>query len=78
MGQVCYNTQRTVQQETVCFNKPQHHYQTTRLQDTKTIPIRGYLTREVLLSRVVYSFTFKEDRTTDLLLNKLIRSLSED
>jgi hypothetical protein len=44
----------------------------------ETIPVRGYLICQVLLSRVVYSFTFEEDRTMDLLLNKLTRRPSED
>jgi hypothetical protein len=76
--QVRHNTQRTAQQETVCFDEPRHLCQTTGLQDIETIPVRGYLTRQVLLCRVVYSFTFEEDRTTDLLLNKSTRSPSED
>ncbi|GFF25527.1 hypothetical protein IFM61606_09477 [Aspergillus udagawae] len=77
-GQVRHNTQSTTQRETDRFDEPQHHCQTTGLQDIETIPVRGYLTRQVLLSRVVYSFTFEEDRTTDLLLNKSTRSPSED
>jgi hypothetical protein len=76
--QVRHNTQRTAQQETICFDEPRHHCQTTGLQDMETIPVRGYLTRQVLLSRVVYSFTFEEDRTMDLLLNKSTRRPSED
>ena len=32
----------------------------TSLHDIETIPIRGFLTRQVLLSRVIYSVTFKE------------------
>ncbi|KAF4221643.1 hypothetical protein CNMCM6457_001794 [Aspergillus fumigatiaffinis] len=77
-GQVRHNTQRTAQRETVCVDEPRHHCQTTGLQDIETIPVRGYLTRQVLLSRVVYSFTFEEDRTTDLLLNNSTRRPSED
>lgn len=76
--QVRHNTQGTAQQETVCFGEPRHHCQTTGLRDIETIPVRGYLTRQVLLSRVVYSFTFEEDRTTELLLNKSTRRPSED
>jgi hypothetical protein len=34
----------------------------TSLQDMQTIPIRGFLTRQLLLSRVIYSCTFQEDR----------------
>jgi hypothetical protein len=34
----------------------------TSLQDMQTIPIRGFLTRQLLLSRVIYSCTFEEDR----------------
>ncbi|KAJ5775543.1 uncharacterized protein N7511_000554 [Penicillium nucicola] len=34
----------------------------TRLQDMQTIPIRGFLTRQTVLSRVIYSCTFEEDR----------------
>ncbi|KAJ5443125.1 hypothetical protein N7445_004238 [Penicillium cf. griseofulvum] len=30
------------------------------LHDLETIPIRGFLTRQILLSRVIYSVTFKE------------------
>jgi hypothetical protein len=77
-GQVRHNTQGTTQRETVCFDEPRHHCQATGLQDIETIPVRGYLTRQVLLSRVVYSFTFEEDRTTDRLLNKSTRRPSED
>ncbi|EDP50775.1 hypothetical protein AFUB_071160 [Aspergillus fumigatus A1163] len=77
-GQVCQNTQSTTQREDVRFDEPRHRCQTTGLQDIETIPVRGYLTRQVLLSRVVYSFTFEEDRTTDLLLNTSTRSPSED
>ncbi|EAW20721.1 SANT/Myb-like DNA-binding domain-containing protein [Aspergillus fischeri NRRL 181] len=77
-GQERHNTQRTARRKTVCFDEPRHHCQTTGLQDIETIPVRGYLTRQVLLSRVVYSFTFEEDRTTDLLLNKSTRSTLED
>ncbi|KAJ5723913.1 hypothetical protein N7488_001948 [Penicillium malachiteum] len=34
----------------------------TSLQNIQTIPIRGFLTRETFLSRVIYSCTFEEDR----------------
>jgi hypothetical protein len=34
----------------------------TSLQDTETIAVSGFLTRQILLSRVVYSFTFEEQR----------------
>jgi hypothetical protein len=34
----------------------------TNLQDIQTIPIRGFLTRQTFLSRVIYSCTFEEDR----------------
>ena len=34
----------------------------TSLHDVETIPIRGFLTRQVLLSKVVYSVTFEEQR----------------
>ncbi|KAJ6038141.1 hypothetical protein N7499_003481 [Penicillium canescens] len=34
----------------------------TSLQDIQTIPIRGFLTRQMFLSRVIYSCTFEEDR----------------
>ncbi|KAJ5475671.1 hypothetical protein N7539_007958 [Penicillium diatomitis] len=34
----------------------------TSFQDMQTIPIRGFLTRETFLSRVIYSCTFEEDR----------------
>jgi hypothetical protein len=77
-GQVRHNTQSTTQRETVRFDEPRHHCQTPGLQDIETIPVRGYLTRQVLLSRVVYSFTFEEDRTTALLSNESTRSPSED
>ncbi|KAF7590257.1 hypothetical protein BBP40_003095 [Aspergillus hancockii] len=78
-GQVRQKTQSTVQRETVLSDEPRHHCQPTELQDIETIPVRGYLTRQVLLSRVVYSFTFEEDRRTDLLLsNKSTRSPSQD
>lgn len=33
----------------------------TSLQDIQTIPIRGFLTRQTFLSKVIYSCTFKED-----------------
>ncbi|EPS29035.1 hypothetical protein PDE_03981 [Penicillium oxalicum 114-2] len=34
----------------------------TTLQDIQTIPVRGFLTRQIFLSRVIYSCTFEEDR----------------
>ncbi|KAJ6136937.1 hypothetical protein N7497_012189 [Penicillium chrysogenum] len=34
----------------------------TSLQDIQTIPVRGFLTRQTILSRVIYSCTFQEDR----------------
>ncbi|CAG7936660.1 unnamed protein product [Penicillium nalgiovense] len=34
----------------------------TNLQDIQTIPVRGFLTRQTFLSRVIYSCTFQEDR----------------
>ncbi|KAJ6126487.1 hypothetical protein N7523_002099 [Penicillium sp. IBT 18751x] len=34
----------------------------TSLQDTETIAVSGFLTRQIFLSRVVYSFTFEEQR----------------
>ncbi|KAJ5183245.1 hypothetical protein N7492_000861 [Penicillium capsulatum] len=34
----------------------------TSLHDVETIPIRGFLTRQVLLSKVVYSVSFEEQR----------------
>ena len=34
----------------------------TGLQDMQTIPVRGFLTRQMFLSRVIYSCTFEEDR----------------
>lgn len=37
-------------------------YPATTLQDMQTIPVRGFLTRQTFLSRVVYSCTFEEDR----------------
>jgi hypothetical protein len=37
-------------------------YSATSLQDIQTIPVRGFLTRQTFLSRVVYSCTFEEDR----------------
>ncbi|KAH2484046.1 hypothetical protein KXW70_007806, partial [Aspergillus fumigatus] len=77
-GQARHNTRGTTQRETNRFDEPRHHCQITGLQDIETIPVRGYLTRQVLLSRVVYSFTFEEYRTTDLLLTKSTRSPSED
>ncbi|KAF4234191.1 hypothetical protein CNMCM8980_004041 [Aspergillus fumigatiaffinis] len=77
-GQVRHNTRGTTQRKTIRFDEPRHHCQITGLQDIETIPVRGYLTRQVLLSRVVYSFTFEEDRTTDLLSNESTRSPSED
>jgi len=36
----------------------------TSLHDVETIPIRGFLTRQVLLSKVVYSVTFEEQEHT--------------
>jgi hypothetical protein len=32
----------------------------TSLRDIETIPVRGFLTRQILLSKVVYSFTVEE------------------
>lgn len=34
----------------------------TNLRDIQTIPIRGFLTRQTFLSRVIYSCTFEENR----------------
>ena len=34
----------------------------TSLRDTETIAVSGFLTRQIFLSRVVYSFTFEEQR----------------
>ncbi|KAI3139155.1 hypothetical protein CBS147326_2833 [Penicillium roqueforti] len=34
----------------------------TSLQDMETVPIRGFLTRQTFLSRVIYSCTFEEDK----------------
>ncbi|KAJ5330582.1 hypothetical protein N7476_000365 [Penicillium atrosanguineum] len=34
----------------------------TSLRDTETIAVSGFLTRQIFLSRVVYSFTFQEQR----------------
>ncbi|KAJ5111688.1 hypothetical protein NUU61_001318 [Penicillium alfredii] len=39
-----------------------NQYSATSLQDMQTIPVRGFLTRQTFLSRVVYSRTFEEDR----------------
>ncbi len=36
------------------------HTSLTSLHDIETIPIRGFLTRQILLSRVIYSITFEE------------------
>lgn len=44
------------------FEMPEKQAFPTSLQDTETIAVRGFLTREIFLSRVVYSFTFEEQR----------------
>ena len=44
-------------------------YHSSGLHDIKTIPIRGFLTRQVLLSNVVYSVTFEEQATNGHLRN---------
>lgn len=44
-----------VQSEVVADQAPP-----TRLPDTETIPIRGFLTRQILLSGAIYSITFEE------------------
>ncbi|KAJ5559583.1 hypothetical protein N7513_001982 [Penicillium frequentans] len=44
------------------FEMPEKQAFPTSLQDTETIAVRGFLTRQILLSRVVYSFTFEEQR----------------
>jgi hypothetical protein len=38
------------------------HAPTTGLHDIETIPIQGFLTRHVFLSRIVYTCSFQEDR----------------
>lgn len=44
------------------LGKITHPIDLTGLHDIETIPIRGYLTRQVFLSEVVYSCTFHEER----------------
>jgi hypothetical protein len=39
---------------------PRDRHPVSSLSDIETIPIRGFLTREILLSKVVYSITFEE------------------
>ncbi|KAJ5612014.1 hypothetical protein N7510_005208 [Penicillium lagena] len=45
------------------FDHSEDQTHTTSLQNTETIPVRGFLTRQIFLSRVVYSFTFEEERS---------------
>ncbi|KAJ5642715.1 hypothetical protein N7490_006715 [Penicillium lividum] len=44
------------------FEMPEKQAFPRSLQDTETIAVRGFLTRQMFLSRVVYSFTFEEQR----------------
>ncbi len=50
----------------------------TSLQDMQTIPIRGFLTRQTFLSRVIYSCTFEEDRQTACLHEPTIAPAYEE
>ncbi|KAJ5907322.1 hypothetical protein N7495_000004 [Penicillium taxi] len=54
------NTKRLSVDEAVQFKVPADQTSPTSLHDIETIPIRGFLTRQILLSRVIYSVTFEE------------------
>lgn len=45
------------------FDQSEYRAHTTSLRDTETIPVRGFLTRQTFLSRILYSFTFEEERS---------------
>ncbi|KZN94242.1 hypothetical protein EN45_044320 [Penicillium chrysogenum] len=54
------NTKRLSVDETVQSKVAADQTSPTSLHDIETIPIRGFLTRQILLSRVIYSVTFEE------------------
>lgn len=54
------NTKRLSVGETVQSKVAADQTSPTSLHDIETIPIRGFLTRQILLSRVIYSVTFEE------------------
>ncbi|KAI2676872.1 hypothetical protein LCP963914a_8167 [Penicillium roqueforti] len=54
------NTKRLSVDEAVQSKVAADQTSPTSLHDIETIPIRGFLTRQVLLSRVIYSVTFEE------------------
>ncbi|CDM37292.1 Homeodomain-like [Penicillium roqueforti FM164] len=54
------NTKRLSVDEAVQSKVAADHTSLTSLHDIETIPIRGFLTRQILLSRVIYSVTFEE------------------
>ncbi|CRL28795.1 unnamed protein product [Penicillium camemberti] len=54
------NTKRLSVDEAVQFKVAADQSSPTSLHDIETIPIRGFLTRQILLSRVIYSVTFEE------------------
>ncbi|KAJ5036795.1 hypothetical protein NUH16_004674 [Penicillium rubens] len=54
------NTKRLSVDEAVQSKVAADQTSPTSLHDIETIPIRGFLTRQILLSRVIYSVTFEE------------------
>lgn len=54
------NTKRLAVDEAVQSKVAADQTSPTSLHDIETIPIRGFLTRQILLSRVIYSVTFEE------------------
>ena len=54
------NTTRLLVDEAVQSKVAADQTSPTSLHDIEPIPIRGFLTRQILLSRVIYSVTFEE------------------
>ncbi|KAJ5404003.1 hypothetical protein N7509_003874 [Penicillium cosmopolitanum] len=55
---------------------PRDRHPISSLPDIETIPIRGFLTREILLSKVVYSITF-EERTEHICMQEPVEALPD-
>ena len=55
-----HNTERLSVDEALQSRVVADQTSTTSLHDIETIPIRGFLTRQILLSGVIYSITFEE------------------
>jgi hypothetical protein len=55
-----HNALRNSAKEAEFLDVPADQTPLTSLHDIETIPVRGFLTRQILLSKVVYSFTVEE------------------